>query len=104
VTVKLLKAVATVHLPGVTDPLDEMLIGQEKLIQPNPGVYTPELGQWCCDSRHQGRFGNRNFAIGSMFSFVLGIGLYGLTYLYPVYLAQVRLTVVLVGVREPPGG
>ena len=35
-------------------------------------------------------FGNRNFAIGSMFSFVLGIGLYGLTYLYPIYLAQVR--------------
>jgi DHA2 family multidrug resistance protein len=35
-------------------------------------------------------FGNRNFAVGSMFSFVLGIGLYGLTYLYPVYLAQVR--------------
>ncbi len=35
-------------------------------------------------------FANRNFAIGSMFSFVLGIGLYGLTYLYPVYLAQVR--------------
>ena len=28
-------------------------------------------------------FGNRNFALGSMFSFVLGIGLYGLTYLYP---------------------
>ena len=35
-------------------------------------------------------FVNRNFAVGSMFSFVLGIGLYGLTYLYPVYLAQVR--------------
>jgi DHA2 family multidrug resistance protein len=35
-------------------------------------------------------YGNRNFAVGSMFSFVLGIGLYGLTYLYPVYLAQVR--------------
>jgi MFS transporter, DHA2 family, multidrug resistance protein len=35
-------------------------------------------------------FGNRNFAVGSMFSFVLGIGLYGLTYLYPIYLAQVR--------------
>ncbi len=35
-------------------------------------------------------YGNRNFAIGSMFSFVLGIGLYGLTYLYPLYLAQVR--------------
>ena len=35
-------------------------------------------------------FANRNFALGSLFSFVLGIGLYGLTYLYPVYLAQVR--------------
>ncbi len=35
-------------------------------------------------------FSDRNFAIGSLFSFVLGIGLYGLTYLYPVYLAQIR--------------
>jgi DHA2 family multidrug resistance protein len=35
-------------------------------------------------------YGNRNFAVGSLFSFVLGIGLYGLTYLYPLYLAQVR--------------
>jgi MFS transporter, DHA2 family, multidrug resistance protein len=35
-------------------------------------------------------FANRNFALGSVFSFVLGIGLYGLTYLFPVYLAQVR--------------
>jgi DHA2 family multidrug resistance protein len=35
-------------------------------------------------------YGNRNFAVGSMFSFVLGVGLYGLTYLYPVYLGQVR--------------
>jgi DHA2 family multidrug resistance protein len=35
-------------------------------------------------------FTNRNFALGSLFSFVLGIGLYGLTYLYPVYLAQIR--------------
>jgi len=35
-------------------------------------------------------FANRNFAIGSLFSFVLGIGLYGLTYIYPVYLAQIR--------------
>jgi len=35
-------------------------------------------------------FGDRNFGLGSLFSFVLGIGLYGLTYLYPVYLAQVR--------------
>jgi MFS transporter, DHA2 family, multidrug resistance protein len=35
-------------------------------------------------------FSDRNFAVGSMFSFVLGIGLYGLTYLYPIYLAQIR--------------
>jgi DHA2 family multidrug resistance protein len=35
-------------------------------------------------------FSNRNFATGAMFSFVMGIGLYGLTYLYPVYLARVR--------------
>ncbi len=35
-------------------------------------------------------FANRNFAVGSLFSFVLGIGLYGLTYIYPVYLAQIR--------------
>jgi MFS transporter, DHA2 family, multidrug resistance protein len=35
-------------------------------------------------------FKDRNFGLGSLFSFVLGIGLYGLTYLYPVYLAQIR--------------
>src|SRR5262245_22201009 len=35
-------------------------------------------------------FKDRNFAFGSAFSFVMGIGLYGLTYVYPVYLAQVR--------------
>ena len=35
-------------------------------------------------------FLDRNFAFGSIFSFVLGIGLYGLTYLYPVYLGQIR--------------
>jgi MFS transporter, DHA2 family, multidrug resistance protein len=35
-------------------------------------------------------FVDRNFALGSMFSFVLGIGLYGLTYLYPIYLGQIR--------------
>lgn len=33
---------------------------------------------------------NANFAIGSVFSFVLGCGLYGLTFLYPVYLANIR--------------
>ena len=35
-------------------------------------------------------FQNRNFWTGSLFSFVMGVGLYGLTYLYPVYLARVR--------------
>ncbi len=35
-------------------------------------------------------FGNRNFSGGCTFSFVMGIGLYGLTYLYPVYLGRVR--------------
>jgi DHA2 family multidrug resistance protein len=35
-------------------------------------------------------FTNRNFAFGSMFSFVMGIGLYGLTYIYPVYLSRIR--------------
>jgi len=35
-------------------------------------------------------FTNRNFALGSLFSFILGIGLYGLTYLYPLYLGAIR--------------
>ena len=35
-------------------------------------------------------FADRNFAAGCAFSLVLGVGLYGLTYLYPVYLARVR--------------
>ncbi len=35
-------------------------------------------------------FKDRNFAFGSLFSFTMGIGLYGLTYLYPVYLGRIR--------------
>ena len=35
-------------------------------------------------------FRNVNFAFGSLFSFVLGIGLYGLTYLYPLFLGRIR--------------
>ena len=35
-------------------------------------------------------FRNRNFTAGCIFSFTMGIGLYGLTYLYPVYLARVQ--------------
>jgi DHA2 family multidrug resistance protein len=35
-------------------------------------------------------FTNRNFAIGCLLQFCVGIGLYGLTYIYPRYLAEVR--------------
>jgi DHA2 family multidrug resistance protein len=35
-------------------------------------------------------FRNRNFWTGSLCSLVLGVGLYGLTYIYPLYLARVR--------------
>ncbi|MDV7143426.1 DHA2 family efflux MFS transporter permease subunit [Tropicimonas sp. TH_r6] len=35
-------------------------------------------------------FRNRNFAMGSVFSFALGTGLYGMVYLYPLYLGQIR--------------
>jgi MFS transporter, DHA2 family, multidrug resistance protein len=35
-------------------------------------------------------FHDRNFWAGSSLSFILGIGLYGLTYIYPIYLAVVR--------------
>jgi MFS transporter, DHA2 family, multidrug resistance protein len=35
-------------------------------------------------------FGNRNFSVGCLLQFCIGIGLYGLTYIYPRYLAEVR--------------
>ncbi|MEI8397026.1 MAG: DHA2 family efflux MFS transporter permease subunit [Rhodospirillaceae bacterium] len=35
-------------------------------------------------------FADRNFAMGCLFSFILGIGLYGSVYLLPLFLAQVR--------------
>jgi MFS transporter, DHA2 family, multidrug resistance protein len=35
-------------------------------------------------------FINRNFAIGCVLQFCIGIGLYGLTYIYPRYLSEVR--------------
>ena len=35
-------------------------------------------------------FANANFAFGSLFSFVLGIGLYGSVYLVPLFLGRVR--------------
>jgi DHA2 family multidrug resistance protein len=35
-------------------------------------------------------FTDRNFGVGCLISFCVGIGLYGLTYMYPRYLAEVR--------------
>src|SRR3954470_7809277 len=35
-------------------------------------------------------FADRNFGVGCLISFCVGIGLYGLTYMYPRYLAEVR--------------
>ncbi len=35
-------------------------------------------------------FGDVNFALGSVFSFTMGVGLYGLTYLYPLFLGRIR--------------
>ena len=35
-------------------------------------------------------FVNRNFALGAFYTFVLGTGLYGATYIIPLFLAQVR--------------
>jgi MFS transporter, DHA2 family, multidrug resistance protein len=35
-------------------------------------------------------FANRNFALGCVLQFCVGIGLYGLTYIYPRYLSEVR--------------
>jgi DHA2 family multidrug resistance protein len=35
-------------------------------------------------------FTNRNFALGSFYSFILGIGLYGSVYILPLFLSQVR--------------
>jgi len=35
-------------------------------------------------------FSDRNFWTGCLFSFVLGMGLYGLTYIYPLFLGRVR--------------
>src|SRR5260370_22049961 len=35
-------------------------------------------------------FLNRNFALGAFFTFVMGIGMYGTTYLVPLFLSQAR--------------
>src|ERR1700731_2456934 len=44
-------------------------------------------------------FSNRNFAIGCLLQFCIGIGLYGLTYMYPRYLSEVRgYSALMIGV------
>ena len=35
-------------------------------------------------------FADRNFAVGSVVSFVVGVSLYGMVYLIPLFLGQVR--------------
>jgi DHA2 family multidrug resistance protein len=35
-------------------------------------------------------FTNRNFSLGAFYTFVVGVGMYGTTYLIPLFLAQVR--------------
>ncbi len=35
-------------------------------------------------------FANRNFALGTMMAFVVGVGLFGITYLLPLYLGRVQ--------------
>ena len=53
-------------------------------------------------------FQNRNFALGCFFTFMMGIGMYGTTYLVPLFLAQARgfnalqigQTVIIVGLTQ----
>jgi len=53
-------------------------------------------------------FSNRNFALGTFYTFVIGTGLYGATYVIPLFLAQVRgfsayqigMTVVVTGLAQ----
>ncbi len=68
---------STIALAAAVSAISALIFFFRVLIAPNPIV----------DLR---AFLDRNFALGSMFSFVLGIGLYGLTYLYPVYLGEIR--------------
>ena len=52
-------------------------------------------------------FLNRNFAFGTFFTFTMGVGMYGTTYLVPLFLAQVRgynpLQIGLIDRRYRPG-
>ena len=49
-------------------------------------------------------FSDVNFAFRSVFSFIMGVGLYGLSYLYPLYLSIVRgFSDALHGAHQQPG-
>jgi DHA2 family multidrug resistance protein len=53
-------------------------------------------------------FANRNFALGTFYTFIIGIGLYSVTYLIPLFLAEIRgmsafqigTTVVVTGLTQ----
>lgn len=67
----------TIAWCGVISAVAAVLFFWRMLTRPNPLV---ELRA----------FANANFAFGSLFSFVLGIGLYGSVYLVPLFLGRVR--------------
>ena len=50
------------------------------------GGFSPRTIRWWISPLSR----TATFVSGSIFSFIMGIGLYGLTYLYPVYLARVH--------------
>jgi DHA2 family multidrug resistance protein len=67
----------TIAWAGVASAVAGVLFFWRMLVRPDPMV---ELRA----------FRNANFAFGSLFSFVLGIGLYGSVYLVPLFLGRVR--------------
>jgi DHA2 family multidrug resistance protein len=67
----------TIAWAGVASAVAGALFFWRMLVRPDPLV---ELRA----------FGNANFAFGCMFSFILGIGLYGSVYLLPLFLGRVR--------------
>ena len=71
-----------------TSPLVDGLLAPE-LSQPAPHSFGGRFGRrWPLVELRM--FRDRNFAVGCLLSFVLGIGLFGSVYLMPVFLAYVR--------------
>jgi len=67
----------TIFWAGIVSGVCGLLFLWRMLVRPDPLV---ELRA----------FRNANFAFGSLFSFILGLGLYGSVYLLPLFLARVR--------------